>query len=171
MGFFDKFWPRTQPESEAVAVDVHFTEEEEAAIAISMKSFAEVENGDGQSYAIDPSVVPAMTARALVQYVEFVTGQVRTAIERDNAEEAYSLMQKAIRAQVKAYAVYNLPAYLFRAAEMMQAIRDVEQAKRFYGMFLKVQADYTLEKIDEFLLNEMEFDVDDAVSAASEKLG
>jgi len=171
MGFFDKFWPRTQPDSEAVPVNVHFTEEEEAAIAVSMKIFAETASEDGESYAIDPSVMPAMTARALTGYVELLNEQVGKAIEKDDGEEALALMQRAIRAQVKTYAVYNLPAYLFRAAEMMEAILDVEQAKQCFGMFLKAQAAYTPEKIDELLLDEMQFDVDDAVTAATEKVG
>jgi hypothetical protein len=95
-----------------VPVNVEFTEEESEAITASLEQYAAIANADapeGMTMYVHPKVKDGMMANALTEYVEDLIGALE---ECESDEEARTRVQKAIKAQTKAYAIHNLPVYV-----------------------------------------------------------
>jgi len=115
-----------------VGMNVEFTREESDAISASLESFAAIANADepkGTTMYMHPKAKDAMTAKALTEYVESLVLQ----LERCSEKQAAAILEKAIKAQLKAYAIHNLPVYLFQAAGMFELLSRPEVARHCTG--------------------------------------
>ena len=68
-------------------------------------------------------------AKALTEYVEDLISQ----LEDCSPQELTAILDKVIKSQLKAYAMHNLPVYIFQAAGMFELSGDMPNAKKFFG--------------------------------------
>lgn len=105
-----------------------------------------------------------MIAMALIEYVAEVCVRLK-ACAKD--AEWIVLMDKAITAQRKAYAIHGLPVYLFEIARLFDSAGDSYNAGRFFAAFIKAQATFEPDQVDTLLLrslscnSQIAFDVSD----------
>lgn len=135
MAIFDRFTSRSKAPKGYSAVNVQFTKEELEAISIHQKRMADVANAEapaGTTMYVHPKVLDAITAQALTQYAEDLVLQ----LQQYSTGEVTVVMDKAIKAQLKAYTAHNLRIYLYQAAGMFELIDDVENAAKFFHLFL-----------------------------------
>jgi len=166
MGIFDKFKSKSVPKS-YLAVNVEFTEEEIEAIDLCRERFADIANADApprMKLFVQPKVKDAMIARGLTEYAEeLLTMKLR---ECSSSEEAALLMDKAINAQMKAYTIHNLPAYLARVADLFELSGDAAEARKFFSNFLREEAKFKPDEIDTMFLDQPGFDIPKAIALA-----
>lgn len=150
-------------------MSVEFTEEELEAIAASMERYAAMADADapGMTTVVPVKVKDAMTAQALTQYVEDLIVQLGNCGE----DEAAAIMDRAIKAQLKAYAVHSLPVYLFQAAGMFEFIGDGARAQHLFRDFLRAQDEFDPDQVDTVFLNQTDIDLPEVIALAKEKLG
>jgi hypothetical protein len=169
MAFFDKFRSKPDIPTGYSEVKVDFTEEESKAINRSLQMYASIANAnapEGTTMFVPPKVKNAMTAQALTEYVEGLVSQLQDC----STQELTAIMDKAIKSQLKAYAIHNLPIYIFQAAGMFELTGDVHNAWKFFGLFLRVQDEFKPDQIDTSFLNQTGFDIPNIVAMAREKL-
>jgi len=167
MGLFDK---KAKPPKGYAEVKVEFTEDETNAVHRTLDRYASVFNSDapeGMTAIVPQKVKDGMTAQGLIEYVEDLMRQLR---DCDSDDEMATLMDKAIKAQMKAYAVHNLPVYLFQVAGMFELVGDADNAKEFFRQFLKAQSNFIPDNIDTMFLNQTDFDIPKIVAVAKEKV-
>src|ERR1035437_5295921 len=168
MGIFDNF--TSKPPKGYAEVKVEFTEEESKAVHRTLKRYASVFNADapeGTEAIVPQKVKDCMTAQGLIEYVEDL---MRTLRDCDSDGEMASLMDKAIKAQMKAYAIHNLPVYLFQIAAMFERTGDAGNAKEFFRQFLQTQGNFKPDHIDTMFLSQTGFDIPQIVAMAREKV-
>ena len=168
MGIFRKLISKFTPPKGYAKVNVEFTEEEAKAIATGMERFAIVANADEQegTMYVHPKAYDAMTAKALNDYVE----DLMVELQHCREQEAIALVAKAIKSQLKVYAIHNLPIYLFQAAGMFELIGDGARAKEFFRLFLQAQTEFTPDDVDNIILKQSGFDISKLVAIAKEKV-
>jgi len=153
-----------------VGMNIEFTREQSDAVSASLDSFAAVANADapkGTTMYMHPKAKDAMTAKARTEYVESLVLQ----LERCSEKQAANILDKAIKAQLKAYAIHNLPVYLFHAAGMFELVGDVGSANRFFRLFLQMQNEFCPDQIDTLFLNQTGFNMPKVIAKARAKLG
>jgi hypothetical protein len=72
------------------------------------------------------------------------------------------------RSKLKAYALHNLPIYLFKLAALFQLIGSHEQAKKFFRLFLEAQRDFKPDGIDKMFLSQLGSNVPEAIKLAED---
>ena len=149
-------------------ITVKFTQEESDAIdeyfELMSRITAESEGDEVDLYAPEKAVY-AMQAQALLQYVEDCTDKFLSETPHD-----HRLANRAIKAQTKAYALHNLPIYIYRLAAIFELVGKTHKATSFFGHFLRAQDEFTPDRIDEFFLKQMSVDVPSAIKIAREKI-
>jgi tetratricopeptide (TPR) repeat protein len=136
----------TIPESYA-AINVEFTQEESDAIDEYfelMSSVADERAGNEVDLYAPQKAIYAMQAQALLQYADDCADKFLSEIPHD-----HQLADRALKAQTKAYALHNLPIYIFRLAAILDLVGKTPQAKSFFGHFLRAQEEFTADRIDE----------------------
>jgi hypothetical protein len=169
MGLLDKFKSRRKAPEGYEFVDFEFTEEEAAAIRSGLQRYDDVFNEDapeGTRVAVTHKMHDAMKARALVEYVEDLTFRLETGSETDFP----AIMDKGIKAQMKAYAIHNLPAYLYRVAAMFDVIGNDAKAKQLFQQFVQLQSTFSPDEVDTLFLEQPGFDMDEAMAKAIQKI-
>jgi hypothetical protein len=169
MSIFDRFTSKPRPPKGYKEVEMDFTVEEAEAINRGLKMYAEIANADapeGMTAIVSKKFKDAITAKVLNEYVEDLMQRLRHCSE----EETLVVMHKAIQAQMKVYAIHNLPVYLFQVAGMFEYLGDTAKAKEFFQLFLRTQSDFKPDKIDAYFLNQTGFDIAKTVSTARQKL-
>jgi hypothetical protein len=113
-------------------VKVEFTEEESVAIATSMSEYASIwaAQSGGGAFVTPVKMMDGMKAKALTEYAADLLAQC----DDCNSEEC---LRKAIQAQAKAYALHNLPAYIFQLAGIYEAAGDTTKARDFLPLVSK----------------------------------
>ena len=162
MGIFDRFRSNKTPPQRYSDVNLEFTEEERAAIRHTLQRFAANANAEapegGGGWAVHPRLKDCLSAQGLIEYVE----DLRLQIQRASSNDGAALMQKAIQAQTKAYAIHNLPVYLFQLAQMFELAGNSAKAQDCLGDFLRAQHEFRADKIDSVFLKQATFDMPNA---------
>src|SRR5436853_6569591 len=117
MSIFDKFTKPKPPKGYA-AVNVTFTAEEQEVIQRALGRYAAIANAkapEGMVAVVPHKVKNGMTAQGLTEYVENL--MILLESEPIIAKQA-AMLDKGIKAMMKAYAVHNLPIYLFQVVGM-----------------------------------------------------
>jgi hypothetical protein len=169
VSIFDRF-AKPKPPKGYAKVTVQFTEEESEAMGRTLRRYAAVANAYApeETEAIVPlKLKDGMAAQGLTEYVEDLMRQLR---HSESIAEKTSLMDKALKAQMKAYAIHNLPVYLFQVAGMFEFVGDTANAKEFFQQFLRAQSDFKPDQIDTVFLKRTGFDMPKIVAMATEKV-
>jgi hypothetical protein len=169
MSFLDKFTSKPQLPKSCSEVKSDFTQEEAEAINRSLKMHASIAIADapaGTEACIPIKAKNAIIAQALAQYV----GDLMLGLQRHSNNQPAVLLDKAVKAQMKAYAIHNLPVYLFEVARLFERAGDVAKAKEFFRQFLTAQSTFQPDRIDTLFLKQTGFDISSAITAAKEKL-
>src|SRR5258708_62562 len=142
MGIFDRFKSKRKDPEGLSRIQFEFTAEESEAIHHTVTRYAAIGNAqapEGMELCVPQKVKDGITAQGLIEYVEDLMRQLR---DSSSHEEIALLLDKAIKAQMKAYAIHNLPVYLFHIAATYELAGDTTQAKDFFGHFLQAQSDF-----------------------------
>lgn len=128
-------------------VDVEFTQEELDAIALDRETVL------AGIRVTDPKVEQGVIAQSLANYSD---GLVSDTEYGDYANSEISeMLDRAWKAKLKAYAVHNLPAFLFQAAVQLECIGQNDRAIKTYQLFLDAQRGFRPDKIDQLCLSQM----------------
>jgi hypothetical protein len=119
----------------------------------------------GEGFLASVRLTNGMKAQALMEYAEVLVAQLG-----ESDEDTVISIEKAIQAQAKAYALHNLPVYIFQLAEMYEVAGDTTKAKEFLKYFLRAQQEFTPDEIDNLLLDQSEFDMATVILLAKQKL-
>ena len=111
------------------AITVKFTQEESDAIDEYFElvgSITAESGGDDVDLYAPQKAIYAMQAQALLQYVEDCTDKFLSESPHD-----HRLADRAIKAQTKAYALHNLPIYIFRLAAIFELVGKTHKSYEF----------------------------------------
>lgn len=164
MSIFDRF-AKPKPPRGYSGVKVEFTEEESEAVDRTLKRYAA---SGGPGFVVPQKVKDGMIARGLVEYVEGLIDSL-SRLRSSDSEKAVTLMDKAVKALMKAYAIHNLPVYLFQIAGTFELLGDAGDARESFGLFLQVQNNFKPDQIDTLFLSQAGFDIPKIVAMAREK--
>ncbi len=165
MNIIDRFKSTPNVPRGHAEVKVEFTEEESSAITASMDEYASIwaaQHG-GEGFVTPVKMENGMMAKALTGYAADLLAQC----DDCNSEE---WLRKATQAQAKAYALHNLPAYIFQLAGIYEAAGDTTKARDFLQHFLRAQYEFIPDGIDDSLLDQSGFDMARVMSLAQKKL-
>jgi hypothetical protein len=172
MGVFDRFKARSNVPKGYSEVKVTFTEEEIGAMNTHLDEYAAIVDADapdGMMMYVHPKVKEAMKATALTEYAKDLVGQRMD--DCASAAEMKRVLDKAIKAQMKAYAIHNLPVYLYLIGMMFEIMSEADNANDFFRHFLRAQEEFKPDKIDTIFLNQAGFDTSKLVIMAKQKVG
>ena len=147
---------------------VEFTEEEMNWVNHSLESwiaFDKNNSPEGTQLYIHPKAKDALMAKGLTEYVEHLTLTSLTSTERERTV----LLDKAVKAQMKAYYVHNLPAYVFRVAEVFEQKGDAVLAKENFQLFLSIQDKFIPDKVDQLFIDSLEIDIAEITGRARQQ--
>jgi hypothetical protein len=170
VNIFDRFTKPKPPKGYA-AVNVTFTAEEQEVIERALSRYASIANEEapeGMVAIVPDKLRDGMIAQGLSEYVENL--MILLDSEPAIAKRA-ELVDKGIRAMMKAYAVHNLPIYLFQTAGMFELLGDDANAKVLFGQFLKAENEFRPDELDRVFLNQMGFDFAKSVQLPERRLG
>lgn len=100
-----------------------------------------------------PKVANALSAQGLTEYVEDLQREIQNS---DFAAATTSLVDKAVKAQTKAYALHNLPIYLFRLAGVYEGAGNEAKRQEFSQLFQRAQDEFEPDQIDKIFLELIE---------------
>lgn len=165
MGMFEKPERTSDSPERYVSTKVEFTQEESEAITTSMNEYAAIWAGQhgGGGFVTPVKVENGMMAKALAEYAADLLAQC----DDCNSEE---WLRKAAQAQAKAYALHNLPVYIFQLAGMYEVAGDTSKARDFLRHFLRAQDEFMPDGIDNVLLAQSGYDMARVMGLAKEKL-
>ena len=145
MGLFDIFRSRSKKEETSkVSISIEFTEEEIEAINKSLETFRSFAAAKGGELCVVPKQLQAMKAQGLFEYaLQLATKSGDTNLSSD---EVAVMLDKAIKAQLKAYGLHDLPLYLFHLACMYELAGNQGKAEMWFKNFLRFQNEFTRTK-------------------------
>jgi hypothetical protein len=153
----DWFKPKSNAPKGLVPVDVKFTADEQEAMSRAIERFdAVVTNAhapEGTRMFTPPKVANAISAQGLTEYVEDLQREIQNS---DFAATTANLMDKAVKSQMKAYALHHLPIYLFRLAGMYECAGDEAKSQEFSQLFQRAQDEFEPDQIDKIFLELIE---------------
>src|ERR1039457_3083018 len=117
VSILDWFKPKSRAPKGLVEIKVEFTADENEAMSHTLDRYAAIANAhaaEGMRMFVPPKVRNAMSAQGLTEYVEDLKRGIHNC---DSATNISTLMDKAIKAQMKAYTLHNLPVYIFDSSE------------------------------------------------------
>lgn len=153
---FDWFKPKSNASKGFVPIDVKFTSDEQKAISLATERFSAVLANDapeGTSGFVPPKVANAISAHGLMEYVEGLQREIQNS---NSASVTTDLVDKAVKAQMKAYALHNLPVYLFQLAEMYDCAGDEAKRQEFSQLFQRARDKFEPDQIDKIFLELIE---------------
>jgi hypothetical protein len=140
-----------------VRLDVEFTADENAAMSRAVERFHAVVTDahapEGARMFVPPKVQRAISAQGLTEYVEDLQREIQNC---DIAATTANQIEKAVKAQMKAYALHNLPIYLFRLVELYESASNEAKSKEFSQLFQQVQDEFEPDQIDKIFLELIE---------------
>jgi hypothetical protein len=81
-----------------------------------------------------------------------------------------TVVAKAVAAVWKASSLSPLPIFTFHHAFYLGMLGRAEEAKRLYATFIKQQAAFRPDQVDQYLTNSEGFDVQSAISIATDEI-
>ena len=153
MKAFNWFKPKPDAPKGLVRVDVEFTDDENAAMSSAGERFADVVTNahapEGTRMFVPPKVRNAILAQGLTDYVADILRKVES---YNFAATTVKLMEKAINAQAKAYALHNLPIYLSRLTRMYENAGNDAKRQEFSQLFKRAHDEFQPDEIDKIFL-------------------
>lgn len=171
MGFWDKLTSKSKHPKGYVKTKVTFTAEEMEAMNNLLDLHATVANAnapEGQQFYVHPKVIEALRAQALTKYADDLVR--RRMDECSSSAEIKEVLNMAVQAQIKAYALHNLPIYLYLAAMIFGIIGETARSTEFYQHFLNEHVTFRPDKIDTIFSDQMGYDMNKLVVSARQKL-
>lgn len=136
MSIFDRFKPKSGVPHGPVEVNVQFTADENEAMNRAIERYATAANAsapEGMQMFVAPKVKDGIAAQGLAEYVEDL---LRQGEDCGSDAKIATMMDKAIKGQMKAYALHSLPIYLFQLAELVRAGRQCHQSQGVFPALL-----------------------------------
>lgn len=156
MSVFDRFRRRHNPPKGLVEVNVTLTTEENEAIERALDRFAAIAKSnapEGSRMFVPPKVRSAISAQGLTEYAQSCVWNVGN---RRSGAEASEKVDKAIKAQMKAYAHHNLPEYLFQLAALYDLAGDTAKREEFSELFRQAREEFKPDQIDSIFSDTVE---------------
>ncbi len=157
MKIFNWLKPKSNAPKGLVRLDVEFTDDENAAMSRALERFVAVVTDahapEGTRMFAPPKVQSAIEAQGLTEYVADLQREIENS---DFAATTAKLMEKAVKAQTKAYALHNLPIYLLRLSRMYECAGDEAKAMEFSQLFQRAQDEFQPDQIDKIFLELIE---------------
>jgi hypothetical protein len=157
MKILNWFKPKSNAPKGLVRLDVEFTDDENMAMSRAIERFdAVVTNAhapEGTRMFIPPKVRDAISAQGLTEYVADIQQEIENS---DSAATIARLTEKAVKAQMKAYALHNLPIFLFRLARMYECADNEAKSQEFSQLFHQAQDEFQPDQIDKIFLELIE---------------
>jgi hypothetical protein len=149
----DWFKPKSNAPKGLVQMDVEFTADENEAMSHALKRFDAVvmdaHAPEGTRMFAPPKVRSAISAQGLTEYIDDLQREIQNS---DFAAATANLMDRAVKAQMKVYALHNLPIYLFRLAGMYECAGNESKSKEFSQLFQRAQNEFKPDQIDKIFL-------------------
>lgn len=169
MGLFDIFKSRGN-KGNKIRVPVEFTKEETEAINKNLETYRSF--AEGREVRFHPKQLEAFKAQGLFEYASQLVDMSKDA--RFSIDEIAIIFDKAIKAEMKAYGLHDLPLYLFHLAHFYELAGNLDQANTWFKHFLRLQSEFRPDKVDDlnlaFLVNWQGFDVAEAIQIARGKV-
>lgn len=157
MTIFNWFKPKSNAPKGLVRLEVEFSDDENAAMSRAIERFGAVVTNahapEGTRLFTPPKVRDAIAAQGLTEYVADLQREIENS---DFAATTAKLMEKAVKAQMKAYALHNLPIYLFRLARMYECAGNEAKSQEFSQLFQRAQDEFQPDQIDKIFLELIE---------------
>jgi hypothetical protein len=153
---FDWLKPKSNAPKGLVPISVKFTADEQKAMSRATERFNAVLTNDtpeGTRTFTPPKVANALSAQGLTEYVEDLQREIQNS---DFAAATTNLVDKAVEAQAKAYALHNLPIYLFRLARVYEGAGNEAKSQEFSQLFQRAQDEFEPDQIDKIFLELIE---------------
>jgi len=165
MGIWNKMFGKRRAIARYSEAGLRFTEEE-ASFVKKHQSFYSKEP-DGSNNIVTEKGGNAIISQGLRYYAEHL---IEEAEKQPSDARSCELLDKAIRASMKAYAFHNLPIQLCNIAGMLEMAGNNEEAKRFYGLFLQEWYSFKPDVVDEIFQKEINIDTDMAIVRAKNRI-
>jgi len=139
-----------------VEINVEFTSDENEAMGRTLERYAAIGKAhapEGTQMFVPPKVKNAMSAQGLTEYV---VGLVEDFKNCGSASQREALLDRAIKAQMKAYSLHNLPTYLSLVAGLYEIAGDLAQTKKFLDLSSSAQGEFKPDRIDAIFVEFME---------------
>jgi hypothetical protein len=157
VSIFDRFKSKASATPKDLAeVKVEFTADENEAMSRTLDRYAAIANvhaPQGMRMFVPPKVRNAMSAQGLTEYVEDLVHEVQ---DCTSDTKSTTLLDKAVKAQMKAYAFHNLPIYLSQLTEIYELAGDAAKSNEFSQLFLRAQDKFAPDQIDTVFLEKIE---------------
>lgn len=148
----DWFKPKSNAPKGLVPMDVTFTADEQKAMSRATERFKAVLKDDtpeGTQMFTPPKVANAISAQGLTEYVEDLQREIQNS---DFAAATTNLVDKAVKAQGKAYTLHNLPIYLFDLAGIYGRAGYEAKSQEFSQLYQRAQDEFEPDEIDRIFL-------------------
>jgi hypothetical protein len=156
VSFLDRFTPKANSAPEGVVeIKVEFTAEENEAMNRTLDRYAAIANAhapEGTWMFVPPKVMNAMSAQGPTEYVEELIRGIQDCASDTKIAAA---LDKAIKAQMKAYAFHNLPICLSQLASIYELAGDAAKSREFFELFLRAQDEFAPDRMDADLAGEV----------------
>jgi len=149
--------PKAHAQKDLVEIKVQFTADEAEAMSRTLDRYAAIANAhapEGMQMFVPPKVKSAMSAQGLTEYVERLMSEFEDCAL--SSTRSTTLLDKAVKAQMKAYAFHNLPIYLSQLAEIYELAGDAAKSNEFSHLFLRAQDEFIPDEIDAIFLEKIE---------------
>ena len=156
MSVFDRFRRKPNPPKGLVEINVSLTTEENEAIEQALDRFAAIAASnppEGSRMFVPPKVRRAISAQGLAYYAQSCVWNIGNC--RSGAETTERI-DKAIKAQMKAYAHHNLPEYLFQLAALYDLAGDTAKREEFSRLFRQAREEFKPDQIDSIFSDTVE---------------
>ena len=163
-------WPlKHKPEPGEFDPDhYHITDSEKETIAFVFHNFA---TPDGQHIGMEmhpPPVMRGLVAHGLWRHAEQCVESADYIAHSPNRADFEGMMDEAIRAIRKAYAIHHLPIYVYDLASYLRKRGMDGPAREAYGDYLLAQSHYRPVVYDDMFLHER--DLDEAIEDTKQQL-
>ena len=132
------------------------TEEEQREVEDALKMF--------EGYYIRRDIADdfqkGIVAFRLSSYARYQATMSELDFQKENRKK---LLEKAIAAIMKAYSIYQLPIYLYDLACFTEMEGRVDAARDMFINFLEEQSEFKHGQIDKLLLEQFDFDINEAI--------
>jgi len=148
----DWFKPKSNAPKGLVPMNVTFTADEQKAMSRATERFNAVLKNDtpeGTQIFMAPKVASAISAQGLTEYVEVLRREIKSS---HYAAATTNLVDKAVKAQGKAYALHNLPIYLFDLAGIYKRAGNEAKNQEFSQLFQHAQDKFEPDEIDRIFM-------------------
>jgi hypothetical protein len=148
------------------SIDFTLTPEEARAADAALAEF--------KDYIVHPDYADRIRNGTIAVALSHYARDLINAHEAEMAASARTrqkVLTKAIAAVWKASSLSPFPIYTFHRASFLRMLGQEDEAKRLYATFVKQQAAFRPDQVDQHLMTYEAFDVQKALSIATQQIG